>query len=98
MHQSAKNIVDPAITEVVRKNFTTNISSKNIPAQELQSEKGWALTRTWALTQSNIVLLFLEKMLTVHNKMLILILEHSVFTEISNFSLDLTLNKLVVRI
>ena len=40
MHQSAKNIVDPAITEVVRKNFTANISSKNIPVQELQSEKG----------------------------------------------------------
>ena len=40
VHQSAKNIVDFAIAEVVRKNFTANISSKNTPVQELRSEKG----------------------------------------------------------
>ena len=39
-HQSVKNIVDFATAEVVRKNFTANISSKNIPVQELRSEKG----------------------------------------------------------
>ena len=39
-HQSVKNIVEFTIAEVVRKNFTTNISSKNTPVQELRSEKG----------------------------------------------------------
>ena len=37
VHQSAKNSVDFAITIVVRNNFTANISSKNIPAQELSA-------------------------------------------------------------
>ena len=40
VHQSAKNSVDFAITEVVGKNFTANISSKNIPVQELRSLMG----------------------------------------------------------
>ena len=40
VHQSAKNSVDFAITEVVRKNHTANISSKNIPVQELRSLMG----------------------------------------------------------
>ena len=40
VHQSVKNSVDFVITEVVRKNFTANISSKNIPVQELQSLVG----------------------------------------------------------
>ena len=35
-HQSAKNIVDFAITEVLRKNFTANISSKNTPGGLLE--------------------------------------------------------------
>ena len=59
-HQSAKNIVDFAIAEVVRKNFTANISSKNTPVQELISglKRGWALTRARALTLSNTVIAF----------------------------------------
>ena len=39
VHQSAKNSVDFAITKVL-KNFTANISSKNIPVQELRSLMG----------------------------------------------------------
>ena len=40
VHQSVKNIVEFAIAEVVRKNFTANMSSKNTPVQELWSEMG----------------------------------------------------------
>ena len=40
VHQSEKNSVDFAITKVVRKNFTANVSFKNIPVQELRSYMG----------------------------------------------------------
>ena len=69
-HQSAKTNVDFAIAEVVRKNFTANISSKNTPVQELRSERGWALTRPRAFTLSNTVNCFSSH---IHVKILVVL-------------------------